>query len=135
MCFVHHPICTRSPSNILEPRYLGYLPPSAVVGVSGEARGVVGAAGAGGGADAEGRARARVSSVTHALAEFQELEAATLRGLSEEAWLGGDLEEEWEDRTLVPPSPIQFDLSFAVGLTFVSRSFLPSSLVLLVKFD
>ena len=50
MCFVHHPICTHAPSNILEPRYLGYLPPSAVVGVSGEARGVVGAAGAGGGA-------------------------------------------------------------------------------------
>ena len=59
------------------------------MGVSRKTGGVVGAAGGGGGTDAEGRPRARVPAVPHALAEFQELEAAALRGLSEETRLGG----------------------------------------------
>lgn len=70
--------------------YLGDFPPPAIVGVSGEAGGVVGAAGGGGGADAGRRGDARLPA---RLAKLQEFEASPLGVLPEETRLGGELRE------------------------------------------
>lgn len=71
--------------------YLWDFPPSAIVRVSREAGGVVGAAGCRGGADPGGRGDA---SVPAGLAEFQEFKASPFRILPEEARLGGELGRE-----------------------------------------
>lgn len=67
--------------------YLWDFPPPAVVRISGQARGVIRAAGRGWWADPVGRRHAGIFGPPY----VQELEAPPLRGLPEEAWPGGEL--------------------------------------------